>query len=162
MAVDAFLKLEGIDGESLDSVHTKEIDILSWGWGMDNASSVHVGGGAGVGKVNVHDISVTKWVDKSSTKLMRACCLGEEIASGVISLRKAGGKEPLDYIVIELTSVFVTSVQPGGSGGEERVVEDITLSFKEFMYKYQPQKEDGSKDGGTIDFGFKVAEHVEA
>ncbi len=74
MAVDMFLKINDVTGESKDKVHTKEIDVLSWSWGMSNSGSAHVGGGAGSGKVNVQDIQVTKYVDSSSPKLMLACC----------------------------------------------------------------------------------------
>ena len=70
MAVDIFLKLEGINGESEDAKHTKEIDILGWNWGMSNTGTAHLGGGAGTGKVNIHDLSVTKYVDLASTPLM--------------------------------------------------------------------------------------------
>ena len=63
MAVDMFLKINGVDGESKDKSHPMEIDVLAWSWGASNSGSAHVGGGAGAGKVNVQDISVTKWVD---------------------------------------------------------------------------------------------------
>ena len=68
MAVDIFLKLDGVAGESKDKVHSKEIDILSWSWGMANSGSAHVGWGAGSGKVNVQDVSLSKYIDSSSPK----------------------------------------------------------------------------------------------
>jgi type VI secretion system secreted protein Hcp len=76
MAVDIFLKINGVDGESGDDKHKKEIDVLAWSWGLSNSGSAHVGGGAGSGKVNVQDLSVTKWVDASTPKLVLACCNG--------------------------------------------------------------------------------------
>src|SRR5271155_141355 len=76
MAVDMFLKLDGVNGESKDKVHGKEIDVLSWSWGLTNSGSAHVGGGAGSGKVNVQDLCVSKYVDSSSPNLMLACCQG--------------------------------------------------------------------------------------
>ncbi len=72
MAVDMFLKLDGVNGESKDKTHIKDIDVLSWSWGMSNSGSAHVGGGAGSGKVNVQDVSVTKYIDSSSPKLMHS------------------------------------------------------------------------------------------
>ncbi|HYZ71955.1 MAG TPA: type VI secretion system tube protein Hcp, partial [Chthoniobacterales bacterium] len=69
MAVDMFLKINGVDGESKDKAHSKQIDVLAWSWGLSNTGSAHVGGGAGSGKVNVQDISITKWVDSASPKL---------------------------------------------------------------------------------------------
>ena len=60
MAVDMFLKLDGVNAESKDKVHGKEIDVLSWSWGMANSGTAHLGGGAGAGKVNVQDLCVSK------------------------------------------------------------------------------------------------------
>jgi len=53
MAVDMFIKIGALKGESRDKVHKDEIDVLAWSWGMSNSGSAHVGGGAGAGKVNV-------------------------------------------------------------------------------------------------------------
>ena len=49
MAVDMFLKMDGIKGESVDDKHKDEIDVLSWSWGMSQSGSAHMGGGAGAG-----------------------------------------------------------------------------------------------------------------
>jgi type VI secretion system secreted protein Hcp len=70
MAVDIFLQLDGVAGESKDKVHSKKIVVLSWSWGMANSGSVHVGGGAGSGKANVQDVSLCKYIDSSSPKLI--------------------------------------------------------------------------------------------
>ena len=75
-----------------DSKHKKEIDVLSWSWGMSNAGSAHVGGGAGAAKVNVHDLSFTKWVDSATPKLALACCSGKHLKDAVLVVRKAGDK----------------------------------------------------------------------
>lgn len=156
MAVDMFLKLEGVKGESTDKVHAGEIDVLAWSWGMSNSGSAHMGGGAGSGKVNVQDISITKYVDAASNALIGAACSGKHFAEAKLVVRKAGGT-PLEYIVITLTEVMITSVTTGGSGGEDRLTENISLNFAKFMFSYQPQKPDGGKDGGTKDVTFDIA-----
>src|SRR5437763_13199723 len=120
MAVDMFLKIDGVDGESKDKKNSKQIDVLAWSWGMSNSGSAHVGGGAGAGKVNVQDVSVTKYVDSSSPKLMLACCNGTHYANALLTVRKAGGDSPVEYIKIKMEEVFITSVSTGGSGGEDR------------------------------------------
>jgi type VI secretion system secreted protein Hcp len=61
MAVDMFFKLAGIDGESVDKTHAKAIDVLAWSWGMSQNGTTHIGTGGGAGKVNVQDISFTKY-----------------------------------------------------------------------------------------------------
>src|ERR1700683_3610188 len=93
MAVDMFLKIDTVDGEAQDSKHKKEIDVLSWSWGMSNAGSAHSGGGAGAGKANVQDLSFSKWVDSATPKLALACCAGNIFKNQVRVVGKAGGKQ---------------------------------------------------------------------
>ncbi len=64
MAVDIFLKLGSIQGESLDSKHKNEIDVLSWTWGMTQSGTMHLGSGGGGGKVSVQNLSVTKYTTR--------------------------------------------------------------------------------------------------
>jgi type VI secretion system secreted protein Hcp len=144
MAVDMFLKLDDIKGESSDKSHKETIDILAWSWGASNATSAHSGGGSGTGKVNVGDISITKYVDKSSAYLMTACFKGTHFKKAEVIVRKAGGS-PLEYIILTLEEVFVSSVNTGGSGGEDRLTENITLSYGKFSFKYTEQDEKGAK-----------------
>ena len=66
MAMDMFIKIDSIKGESVDKTHKGEIDVLAWSWGVSNSGSAHVGGGAGAGKANVQDLSFTKYIDKST------------------------------------------------------------------------------------------------
>lgn len=146
MAVDMFIKIKGIDGESKDDKHTKEIDVLAWSWGMSQNGSFHVGGGGGSGKVSVQDLSITKYIDSASNKLMLACCTGEHIDEATLYVRKAG-KDALEYIVIKLEQVMVTHVQMGGSGGEDKLTENITLNFAKYSYDYTPQDQKGKGTG---------------
>jgi len=144
MAVDMFLKLDGIDGESKDDKHKNEIDVLAWSWGMTQSGSFHVGGGGGAGKVNIQDISVTKYIDKSSSVLMLDCCNGDHIANATLTVRKAG-KSPLEYLTIKMTKVLVTSVSTGGSGGEDRLTENVTLNFAKVECTYKEQDDKGAE-----------------
>jgi len=144
MAVDMFLELEGIKGESIDAVHKDKIDLLSWSWGMSQSGTTHMGPGSGAGKVNVQDISFTHYVDASTPVLMQKCCQGTHIPTGKIIVRKAGDK-PLEYIVIELKDIIISSISSGGSGGEERLTENVTVNLAEFKYIYTSQ----TKEGGS-------------
>lgn len=155
MAVDMFFKIGDIKGESADDKHKDEIDVLAWSWGMSNTGTTHTGTGGGAGKVNVQDISFTKHIDASSNALLQACCTGKHYPEATLTVRKAGGK-PLEYVVLKLEEVLVTSVSTGGSGGEDRLTENVTLNFAKFMYKYQPQDKTGAKLGGTKDFGYDI------
>ena len=144
MAVDMFLDITGeIKGESQDDSHKDTIDLLAWSWGLSNSGTFHVGGGGGAGKANFQDISVTKWVDQSSAKLQLYCANGDHFDKAVLTVRKAG-KKPLEYIIITMHKVLITSVSTGGSGGEDRLTENVTLNFAEVEFKYTKQKPDGS------------------
>ena len=158
---DMYIKIDGIDGEARDKDHGGEIDVLAWTWGMSQSGTMHSGGGGGAGKVAVQDLNLTKPVDKSSPTLMLKCCKGEHIKEATLTVRKAGGT-PLEYYVIKLEKILISSVSTGGSGGEDSLTENITLNFEKVELKYQPQKDDGSKDGGTVDLIWNVPENTDA
>jgi type VI secretion system secreted protein Hcp len=155
MAVDMFIKIGKLEGESRDKAHGKEIDVLAWSWGASNSGSAHVGGGMGAGKVNVQDLSFTKYIDKSSPDLMLACCSGEHFPEAKLIVRKAG-KDPLEYLTITLKEVLVTSVSTGGSGGEDRLTENVTLNFAKVQLNYIEQTASGAP-GAKPHMGWDIA-----
>ena len=161
MAVDMFIKISDIIGEAQDKAHKGEIDILAWSWGMTQSGTMHTGSGGGGGKVSVQDLSITKYVDKSTPLLMTYCSTGIQMPKASLTVRKAGGKEPLEYVKLLMTDVIITSISCGGSGGEDRLTENVTLNFAEVEYKYQPQKKDGTKDGGEIKYKWDIAANAE-
>ena len=158
MAVDMFLKLDDVKGESKDSKHKDEVDVLAWSWGMSQSGTTHMGGGGGAGKVNVQDLSLTKYVDKSSPNLIMATCNGKHYKEALLTVRKAGEK-PLEYIKVTMKEVLVSSVSTGGSGGEDRLTENVTLNFGWFKVEYTPQKADGTCDA-AIEAVWNIAENV--
>lgn len=143
MAVDMFLKLDGIKGESKDSKHKDEIHVESFSWGLNQTGAGHVGGGHGAGKVSVHDISLTKFMDKSSCDLMYHCASGKHIANGLITVRKAG-EHPLEYLKIKLIDILISGVQEAGHGGGDLMTESVTLNFAKFQVDYQEQQANGT------------------
>lgn len=145
MAVDMFLKIDGIKGETQDKVHAESIDVLSWSWGLTQSGTMHGGSGGGSGKVNVQDISITKYMDSSTSALIKACAKGNHIPTVTLTVRKAGGKDALEYIKLTLKAVIITSVKTGASGLEDRLTETITLNFAEFAFEYVPQDDKGGK-----------------
>ncbi len=158
MAVDMFLKIEGVDGEAIDHAHGDEIDLLAWSWGMSQSGSMHVGTGGGAGKVSVQDISLTKYIDKSTPNLIKTCCTGKHYPEAKITVRKAGDK-PVEYYIITMTDVLVTSVSTGGSGGEDRLTENVSLNFAKVKVEYTPQAKDGSA-GATIETVFDIEANI--
>ena len=158
MAVDMFIKIDDIQGESVDAVHEGEIDILAWSWGMSQSGTTHSGAGGGAGKVSVQDLSFTHYVDKSSPNLMQMCCSGEHFKEAKLVVRKAG-KEALEYILITLKNGLISSISTGGSGGDDRLTENVTLNFAEFESAYVPQLSDGSGDAEII-VGWNIAQNT--
>jgi len=151
MAVDMFLKFEGpaIDGESQDDTHKNEIDLLAWSWGSSQSGTTHMGSGGGAGKANIQDLSITKYVDSASHLLLQRTFDGEHIDKATLVVRKAGGT-PLEYIKIVMEDVMITSISTGGSGGEDRLTENVTLNFSKVELTYVPQKKDGSGGADKI------------
>lgn len=163
MALDMFLIIEGeISGETQDDKYSAEggIDLLAWSWGVSQSGSFHVGGGGGAGKANFQDISCTKWIDKSSPVLMLYCANGDHFPSAKIVVRKAG-KDPLEYLTITMKKVMITSVSTGGSGGEDKLTENISLNFAEVHVDYIEQKDDGT-EGEKPSFKWNIAKNVAA
>ena len=160
MAVDMFIKIGDLKGESKDKGHAGEIDVLAWSWGASNSGSAHVGGGAGAGKVNVQDLSFTKYIDKSSPDLMLACCNGKHYPEAKLVVRKAG-ETPLEYLTITMNDLIVTSVSTGGSGGEDRLTENVTLNFAKVKVQYSAQKPDGT-EGDKMQMGWDIAGNVKS
>ena len=159
MAVDMFIKIGDLKGESKDHKHAGEIDVLAWSWGLSNSGDTHTGGGGGAGKVNVQDFSFTKYMDKSTPNLIQYSCSGKHFPSAELVVRKAGDT-PLEYWKMTFTDVLITSLSTGGSGGEDRLTENVTLNFAKFEVKYQPQAKDGGPDGGEITTSWNIAENT--
>jgi type VI secretion system secreted protein Hcp len=147
MAVDMFIDIDKIPGESkdADAAFKGKIDVLAWSWGLSQSGSFQMGGGGGSGKVNVSDISFSKWVDISTPVLMLACANGDHIPKAVLTVRKAG-KKPLNYIQITMEKIIVSSISTGGSGGEDRLTESVSLNFAKASFKYIQQSDTGGED----------------
>lgn len=153
-AVDMFLKLDGVEGESTDKVHGKEIDVLSWSFGASQSGSMAMGGGGGAGKVSFQEFHFGHKVDKSSPKLFEALVTGKHLKDATFVIRKAGGN-PVEYLKITLTDVLVSSYSTGGSSGEDIPTESISLNFAQIKMTYLEQDEKGSA-GAATEFGWDL------
>ncbi len=146
-AVDYFLKLDGIKGESTDDKHKAEIDVESWSWGETNSGSHAGGGGGGAGKVVMQDFHFTMRMNKATPELFLACATGKHIKEALLTCRKAG-TEQQEFLKIKFSDLLVSSYQTGGSSGGDVIPTDqISLNFSKIEYEYKPQKADGTLDG---------------
>lgn len=154
MAVDFFLKIPGLSGESLDDEYPEHIEVLAWSWGMSQSGTMHLGSGGGAGKVSVQDFSITKYVDKATPDIMQKCCTGKHYNEVIFRARKAG-EAPLTYVTLTMEEVIVTSATTGGSQGDELVTENVTFNFSKFKYEYKPQDATGGAMA-TVDATFDI------
>jgi type VI secretion system secreted protein Hcp len=153
--VDYFLKIDGIDGESADKTHKKDIDLESFSWGVAQGGTFGSGGGGGAGKAQFSDFTFMMKVNCASSKLFLACATGEHIKKGVLVCRKAGTQQQ-EFLKVTMTDLLVSSFQTSGSGsGDVLPMESISLNFAKVEWEYKEQKPDGTL-GGAIKAGYDV------
>lgn len=147
MAQDMFLKIEGIEGESMDATHKNEIEVLEWSWESRQHSNMHSGSGGGAGKATVEDFVFSHYVDKSSPNLLNFCLSGKHIKNINFVIRKAGG-DPLEYLTISFSDAIITRVfLSGNASNDTRPVENVMFSFTKFTQDYVTQNAEGNKSG---------------
>jgi len=148
MASDIFLKIGDIKGESIDDKHKDEIDVMSFSWGVTQTGSAFGGGGgAGAGKAQFNDFHFVSNTSKASPKLFLACASGEHIKDATLSVRRSTeGRAPGDFLIIKMNDVLISSYQNGGSQGNDRPTDQISMAFAKIEFTYKPQKPDGSFD----------------
>lgn len=146
-AVDYFLKIDGVEGESTDDKHKGEIDIESFSWGLSNSgSAAHgAGGGGGAGKASFQDLHFTTPVSKASPVLFLACASGEHIPKAVLTCRKAGGRSQVEFYKVTISDLLVSRYEQAGSTTSETVPTDsFSLNFAKIEVEYRPVSADGS------------------
>ncbi len=153
MAVDYFLKLDGVEGESSDANFKNQIQLMSWSWGASQVSSVAGSGGSGAGKVDMSDFSLMTYFDKSTPKFFKSIGLGTHIGSGTLSAVKSGAQGK-PYLKVDFAEIFVTSVQMSGSSEVPTV--SISFTYNEIKIDYSVQDEKGNlKSTGPITYNTK-------
>jgi len=140
MAVDYFLDLDGIQGESQDEKFKDKIQLLSWSWGASNLSSVAGTGGSGAGKVDLSDFSAMLYFDKSTPKFFKTIVKGTHIAKGTMSAVKTGANGK-PYLKVNFTEIFITGLQMSASSEVPSVA--LSFTYNEIGIDYSVQSEKG-------------------
>lgn len=162
MAVEIFLELDDVEGESLKSGFEGKIDILQFSWSSTQSATRHSGTGGGSGQANVGDIHFSKYLDKSTPVLYKYLLHGKHFDKGVLTVRKVSGGKPLDYQVIKLEEVIISSYQTGGgAGGDDRIIESLSLNFRKFEMTYTVQEGKGA-GSAVIPVSYDIAVGPEA
>jgi type VI secretion system secreted protein Hcp len=149
-AVDYFLKIDGVPGESPDATHKDDIQVLSFSFGASQAGTMAFGGGGGAGKVQMQDFHFMMNVNKASPKLFLACATGEHIKSALLTCRKAG-KDQQEYLKVKFSDLLVSSYQLNGDGQSNHLpIDSISLNFSKIEWDYKVQNEKGQLVPGAV------------
>ncbi|AKU23994.1 type VI secretion system tube protein Hcp [Massilia sp. NR 4-1] len=151
MAIDVYLKIDGIKGESSDVAHMGWIELTSAQWGVTQPKSAtaSTGGGHTAERCEHQCISITKLADLSSPVLMQTCSSGRTIARAKLEFMRADGLgERVKYYEVELENVLIGNITQMVHQGD--VLHDsIGLKFSKVKWKYCQQKIGGGIGGNT-------------
>ena len=150
MAVDIFLKIDGIDGESGDAKHKGEIEIESFSWGASSPQATGPGGGGAAGRVTMEDFSFTTKVTRASPKLFLALVERRRIKTALLTVRRSGGQQQ-DFLKVTMNDVSIASWKQ--AGGEELPMDVVAMSFGKVQIAYTGQRPDGTP-GDTVSAGW--------
>ena len=162
MAFDAFLKIDGIPGESQDSKHKDQVEILSFHWGVSQTASgsSSSGGARSAERANLSDLSIVKTLDKASPKLFLNCCNGTHIKEVTLTLWRATG-DKTKYMEYKLSDVLVSSVRPGGSAhsGDSLPLEEVSFNYGKIDLVYTATDHKTGKAAGDVKAHWSVVEN---
>ena len=142
MAVDMFLKITDVKGESKDKANPGECEIESFSWGATQLGTSSHGTGAGGGKVSMNDFHFVMRNNSASPTLFLFCANGKHLKEAKLTCRKAGEKQE-KFLVVIMSDVLISSYQTGGSGGGEVPMDQISLNYSKIDIEYFAQNEKG-------------------
>ena len=151
MAIDVYLQIDGIKGESGDDKHRDWIECTSAQWGVTQPKSAtaSTGGGHTAERCEHKEIALTKLADLSSPVLLQTCSSGKTIPKAKFEFMRADGQgERVKYFEIELENVLIGSVNPSVNEGDF-MHETVGLKFSKAKWKYTQQKIGGGAGGNT-------------
>jgi type VI secretion system secreted protein Hcp len=151
MAIDVYLQIDGIKGESMDDKHKDWIECLSVDWGVTQprSATASTGGGHTAERCEFKEITLSKLADLSSPILMQTCAAGKTIPKAKFEFMRADGQgERIKYYEIELENVLLGQVCPKVAEGN--IMHEIMgLKFSKIKCKYTQQKVTGGAGGNT-------------
>lgn len=149
MAADLFLTLGDIKGEASDAGQKGAMEVIAWSWGMTQPGKWSSGTSKASGKVAVHDLEITKFIDKATPNLIIAACCGTPYAEGKLIGRVTGKEKPIDQLVITMKDVVVSEISSTDKKGSERPIETVKLNFSWFNVAYTPVNGEGMAEAAV-------------
>jgi type VI secretion system secreted protein Hcp len=138
MAVDYFLKVDGIAGESTDAKHKNEIDVVGFNFGVSNASGPGPGGGGGgAGKSVFDSLVVLAPMSKASPLLWAACASGKHIKTVVLTGRRTAMKTQAEFLKVTLSDAIITSYQAEGAD-DDGPLDEVAFDYGKIEVAYTP------------------------
>jgi type VI secretion system secreted protein Hcp len=156
-SVRAFLKIEGIQGESTNAKHAGEMDVAAFKLGVLQSVVSGAGGGGGAGKATFAPIIIYKGIDKASPLLFLSCATGQHRPEAVLTLTDHG-KETFK---VRLIDVLITACDMNSNNLEnsELPLETVSLTYTKIEITYIPITSKGIP-GTPIMVGFDVVGNV--
>ncbi len=150
MALEFFIKLDGIDGESTDSKHKNWIEVLSYSHGVEQEGATRSGGGQStVGRAHFSDFSIVKTIDKASPKLALVCASGQHIANVKMELCQST-KDKHPYMKYNLYDVVLSSVRPSGNKTSDILpLEEVSMRYAKIEWEFTPMDGAGKVGAAT-------------
>ncbi len=157
MAFDAFLKIEGIPGESTDAKHKDWIEITHFSQSMSQPASATASsaGGATAERVDFGTFDIQHLLDKASPKIYEACASGKHIKEVILEICRAGGDQ-VKYLEVKLEQVLVSAIESGGTAGEGFPTETVKFSYGKIKWTYSQQKRADGTGGGNVNAGWDL------
>jgi type VI secretion system secreted protein Hcp len=150
MAIAAmYLKMTGITGESLANGHVGDIDLVSWDWGLQSAPYA-LGDGSPGGASSFNALNIVKRVDRATPTLFKFCDEHKVISSATLTVSKASGGSPLEYVTIDMTKVRIIRVDVRTV--EAELTEHMSLSCETMTFNYTPQASGGTGASAPISY----------
>jgi type VI secretion system secreted protein Hcp len=163
MAVDYFLDIAGVDGESEDAQYKNKIQVLSFSWGASQPGTFGNTSGGSAGKASFSDFSFTMQTSKATPKLMQACASGKHIATAKLHCRKStgdGGQQ--DYMIWTMSPVIVSSYNTGGSSGAEIPIDSVSINYGAVNIEYMMQGDTAGSMTSAGTFKWNITQNKEA
>jgi type VI secretion system secreted protein Hcp len=138
VAVDYFLNLPGIPGESADAKHKDEIDVVGFGFGASMGKKP----GIVAGLAALDELMVLAPTSKASPLLWLACASGQHLQTAVLTCRRTAVKTQVNFLKITLTDVTITSYEVEADD-DEPPLDQITLGYWKIELVYTPVDSSG-------------------
>lgn len=151
MSFDAFMQVDGVEGESLDADHKGWIELLSYHYDVIQSisQSASSSGGASAGRATLGDFQISKYVDRATPKLFELCCRGSSIKTVTIRVHRSGG-DKFKYMDIVLEEVLISTVSGQGADQGGLPMEVINLNYGRIKFEYTQQRRADGGNAGKV------------